>query len=78
MIHDGFWQYDLKTMSEKLELLKTEINAALSTGKSWNAQEVQQIYHEISKEVLFSATIIRKIVEEEKGAVAAAFGCCCL
>ena len=65
MIYDGFWQYDLITMSEKLELLKTEINVALSMGKSWGAQEVQQIYHEISKEVLFSATIIRKIVEEE-------------
>ncbi|MBP3665050.1 MAG: hypothetical protein J6J03_07815 [Tyzzerella sp.] len=65
MLHDGFWQDELTTQSKKLDCLMREINIALSNGKLWGSQEIQEMHHKISKEIFFSAAIIRKIIEEE-------------
>ena len=65
MIHDGFWNNDLLELANEISFWHNKINKLFAQHCTYRDTEVQIAEHNLNKNIFFSATIIRKIVEEE-------------
>ena len=66
MIHDGLWQDDLISFSNEIMSYKNRINELILSNISYGDEQLVCARHELTKRIFFSASIIRKIVEEEE------------
>ena len=65
MIHDGFWNNDLTQLASEISFWYKKINELFSQNYHYGDSEVDIANHKLNQSIFFSATIIRKIVEEE-------------
>lgn len=64
LIHDGFWADDLNSLANKILFWHRKSNRLL-LQYGWGDDQFQRAQHHLAKYIFISASIVRKIVEEE-------------
>lgn len=65
MLHDGYWPNELISLSNRIRYWKRKVNKMLSDGKLYSDVACQKGIHQLQLNIFISATIVRKILEEE-------------
>lgn len=64
LIHDGFWAGDLNSLANKILFWHRKSNRLL-VQYGWGDDQFQRAKHHLTKYIFMSASIVRKITEEE-------------
>ena len=75
MIHDGYWQNDLRAIANKIIYWERKINRLIDKGYKYSYTEIERARHKLSQLIFFSACIIRKMIEEENQGILAIEKC---
>lgn len=69
MIHDGYWQGDLATLANKIQYWQRRVNKLIMQGCRYQQPDYAKARHQLTQLIFFSASIMRKIIEEENEAI---------